>query len=148
MWEISYRVLQTRLHYVQFRHFCQCTMKTARGLSRGKIESVFGHFTKFNIRKTDSSQNSIWEKWTIHKIQYEQNEFFTKFNMRRAASSQNPIREKWTLMFYVFRGRRTQPNFFLEFTDAPWSFLEVKSKPSPFSHYQQGEKAGFLPKIV
>ena len=29
-----------------------------RGLSREKIESVFGHFTKFNMRKTDSSQNS------------------------------------------------------------------------------------------
>ena len=25
---------------------------TYRGLSRGEMESVFGHFTKFNIRKT------------------------------------------------------------------------------------------------
>ena len=30
-----------------------------RVLSRGKIESVFGHFTKFNIRRTDFSQNSV-----------------------------------------------------------------------------------------
>ena len=41
-----------------------------RGLSRRKIESVFGHFAKFNIRKADSSQNSLPEKQIFHKIQY------------------------------------------------------------------------------
>ena len=48
------------LHYVLFRHFCYCTMKSTRGLSRGKIEFVFRHFTKFNNRKMDTSQNSIY----------------------------------------------------------------------------------------
>ena len=42
----------------------------SRGLSRGKIKSVFGHFTKFSIRKTDTSQNSVWEKRTLHEIQF------------------------------------------------------------------------------
>ena len=50
-----------------------------RGLSRGKIESIFGHFTKFNFRKTDFSQNSIREKHILHKIQCEKNGLFTKF---------------------------------------------------------------------
>ena len=44
-----------------------------KGLSNEDIESVFGHFIKFNIRKSDFSQNSIREKWTLHKIQYEEN---------------------------------------------------------------------------
>ena len=64
----KYRFSRTRLHYVHFRHFCYCRMKTIKDLSRGKIESVFRHFTKFNIRKTDSSQNSMSEKRTHHKI--------------------------------------------------------------------------------
>ena len=34
-----------------------------------KTESVFGHFLKFNMRKTDSSQNSMCEKRDLH-IQY------------------------------------------------------------------------------
>ena len=61
----SYRVLRTRLYCVQFRH---CAMKTTKGLSRGKIESVFGHFTKFISRKTDTSRNSLAEKRTLHEI--------------------------------------------------------------------------------
>ena len=51
-----------------------------RGLSSGEIESVFGLFTKFNIRKTDFSQNSIWEKRILHKIHCQKNGLFTKFN--------------------------------------------------------------------
>ena len=54
------RVSQICLYYVHFRHFCHCIMKTTRDLSRRKIESVFGHFTKFNVRKTDFSQNSMY----------------------------------------------------------------------------------------
>ena len=65
----SCRDSRFRLHYTHFCHFRYCRMKTTRGLSRRKIESVFGHFTKFNIRKTDASQNSLAEKWTLHKIQ-------------------------------------------------------------------------------
>ena len=76
-----------------------------RGLSRRKIESVFRHFTKFNLRKTDSSQNSIWEKRTLHKIQYEKNGPFTKFNMRKTDPSQNSIWEKRT--FTKFNVRKT-----------------------------------------
>ena len=34
----------------------------SRGLSRRKTESIFRHFTKFNMRKMDSSQNSISDK--------------------------------------------------------------------------------------
>ena len=48
----------------------------------GKIESVFGHFTKFNIRKTDFSQNSLPQKQTFHKIQYQQNGLFKKLNIQ------------------------------------------------------------------
>ena len=82
-----------------------------KSLSRGKIEPVFGHFLKFNFRKTDSSQSII------------------------------------VFMFHVFRGT---PHFalFLEVKNAPGPFLEVKSKPWPFFHHQQGEKTGFLLKIV
>ena len=35
----------------------------------GEIQSVSEHFTKFNIRKTDFSQNFIWGKQTLHEIQ-------------------------------------------------------------------------------
>ena len=61
----------------------------ARGLSRENIESVFGLFTKFNVRKTDSSQNSTWEKRTLHKIPCEKNGLLT-----------NSIWEKRTLPKY------------------------------------------------
>ena len=36
----------------------------------GEIKSIFRHFTKFNVRKTDSSQNSMSERWTLNKINY------------------------------------------------------------------------------
>ena len=36
----------------------------------GKLSPFSGHFIKFNIRKMDSSQNSLPEKRTPHKIQY------------------------------------------------------------------------------
>ena len=42
-----------------------------RDLSRRKIESVFGHFTTFSIKKTDTSQNSLPE-----------NGLSTKFNVQ------------------------------------------------------------------
>ena len=51
------------------------------GLSREKIESVFGHCTKFNIRKTDTLQNSISEKRTLHKTYKQKKGHFTKFNI-------------------------------------------------------------------
>ena len=86
-------------------------------MSRGKIESVFGHFTKFNIRKTGSSQNSTWEKRTLHKIQYEKNGLFTKFN---------------SVHVYVFRRAPHLPPNFLEVKNAPCPSLEVKNKPFPF----------------
>ena len=52
------------------------------GLSWEEIESVFGHFAKFNIRKTDFSQNSISGQQTLHEIQYWENRLFTKFNVQ------------------------------------------------------------------
>ena len=54
-----------------------------RGLSRRKMESVFGHFTKFNVRKTGSLQYSISGKRTLYKIQHQKNELFIKFNIRK-----------------------------------------------------------------
>ena len=39
----------------------------------GKIESVFEYFTKFSVRKTASSQNLMWEKQPLYKIQCEKN---------------------------------------------------------------------------
>ena len=76
---VKVRISRTRLHYV----LCNATVqwKTTRSLSWGKIESFFGHFTKFNCRKTDTSQNSIAEKRTLHKIHYQKNGHFTKFNI-------------------------------------------------------------------
>ena len=68
-----------------------------RVLSRRKIESLFGYFTKFNIRITDLLQNSISEKWTFHNIQYQQKGPFTKFNIWKTDPSQNSISEKQTL---------------------------------------------------
>ena len=67
-----------------------------RGLSRRKMESVFGHFTKFNVRKMDFSQNLIPGKRTTHKIQYQKNRLLTKFNTRKMDYSQNSIPEKRT----------------------------------------------------
>ena len=78
-----------------------------------KIESTFWHFAKFSIRKMDSSQDSIWEKWSLHmrkslfikfiwekqsfhKIQYEKNSLFTKFSMRKIVCWQNSVWEEWT----------------------------------------------------
>ena len=46
---------------------------------------------------SDISQNSILEKQTLHKIQYEKNGLFIKFNMRNMDSSQNSAWEKRTL---------------------------------------------------
>ena len=45
----------------------------------------------------DYSQNSITEKWTLHKIQYQKKGLFTKFNIRKRDSSQNSIPEKQAL---------------------------------------------------
>ena len=78
-----FKVLDVKLYLNAFNN--------PRGQSRGEIESVFGHFTEFNIRKTDSLQNSILEKLTLHKIQYEENGLFTKFNLRKTNPSQNSI---------------------------------------------------------
>ena len=89
----------------------------SRGLSRKKIESVFRHFTKCNIRKTDSSQNATLEKRTLPKIQYEKNRLFTKFN---------------NVHVMFFGGRRTYPPFFLEVKNVPCPFLEIKNKPFLF----------------
>ena len=98
-------------------------------------------FTKINMRKIDSLQNSIWGKWVIIEIQYEKNRFFTKFNS-----------------IHVFWRVPHLPIFILEVKNAPCLFLEVKNKPFSFFrsekkalsffHHQQGEKAGFLPKIA
>ena len=128
-----------------FFSILNCQSFEFRGLSRGKIESVFGHFTKFNIRKTDSSQNSIWEKRTLHKIQYEENGFFTKFNSIHA---------------YVFRRVphlpphppiflevKNVPCPFLEVRNKPFSFLEVKSKPCSFSSISKVRKLHFCRKL-
>ena len=52
---------------------CVCVFKkdiVFRDLSWRKIESVFGHFTKFIIRKTDSLLNSMSENRTLHKIRH------------------------------------------------------------------------------
>ena len=67
--------------------------KTCRfgGLSRGEIEFVFWHFTKFNVRKTDFSQNSIRENRTLRKIQNEKNGLFTIFHQRKTDSLENSI---------------------------------------------------------
>ena len=62
-----------------------------RALSRREIESVFEHFTKLNNRKMDSSQNSVPEKRTLHKIQYQKTGLFTKFIIRKTDSSQNSM---------------------------------------------------------
>ena len=61
----------------------------ARDQSRVKI---FGHFTKLNIKKMDSSQNTVWPKWILYKIQCQKNGLFTKFqctNMKDFAFSRN-----------------------------------------------------------
>ena len=64
--------------------FCRC-------LSGRKIESIFRHFTKLCIRKMDSSQNSLSEKWILHKIHYQKNGFFTKFIIRKIDTLQNSM---------------------------------------------------------
>ena len=71
-----------------FQFFCYSFL---RDLSRRKIESVFRHFTQFNIRKTDfsrinigkmdCSKNLLSEKHTFQKIHYQENELITKFNI-------------------------------------------------------------------
>ena len=48
-------------------------------MSRENIKSFFGHFTKFNVRKTDSSQNSALEKWTLRNSIYMHESFQHKF---------------------------------------------------------------------
>ena len=101
-----------------FQHSVLTMSSQTRGLSRGKIESVFEHFTKFNMRKTDSSQNSIWWKRTFHKIQHEKNGLFTKFN---------------SVHVYVFRWAPHLPPIFLEVKNVRCPFLEVKNKPFLFS---------------
>ena len=80
-----------------------------RAQSRREIESVFRHFTKFNTRKTDSSQNSMQEKQTLHKIQYQKNRLFTKFNIRKTDSSQNSAPEKWILQKIQYTGIKFLP---------------------------------------
>ena len=99
-------------------------------------------FTKFNVRKTNSSQNSIWRKRTLHKIQYEKNGLFTKFN---------------SVHIYVFRRAPHLPPIFLEIKNVHCHFLEVKNKPFPFyfllpisresivlgSNFQSGDFDGF-----
>ena len=57
----------------------------------GVCLGIFGHFTKFNFRKKDFSQNSISEKRTLHKIQYQKNGLFTKFIIGKMDSSQNSV---------------------------------------------------------
>ena len=68
---------------------------------------------------SDISQNSVWEKRTLHKIQYEENGLFTKFN---------------SVHVYVFWRAPHLPQhpIFLELKNAPCPFLEVKNKPCPF----------------
>ena len=103
---------------------------TSMGLSMGKIESVFGHFTKFNIRKTDASQNSVWKLRTLHKLQYEENGLFTKFNSVYVYGAPIPH----------FLEIKNAPCPFLEVKNKPFPFLEVKSKPCPFSTISRGRK--------
>ena len=79
-----------------------------KGLSREKIESVFGHFTKFNNRKTNSSQNSLPKKRTLQKIHYQRNGLFTKFITKKADCSQISMSEKQTL--------------FTKFNEQAWKF--------------------------
>ena len=102
---------------------------TFRGLSRGEIESVFGHFTKFKMRKTDSWQNSIWQKRTLHEIQYVENGLFTKFNSVHAYVFR---RAPHRFLFFSLEVENV-PCSFLEVKSKPFSFLEVKSKLCPFS---------------
>ena len=106
-----------------------------------RVETVFGHFTKSNIRKTASSQNTIWGKRTLHKIQYEENGVFTKFNgihdyVFRRAPHLPPI----------FLEVKNAPCLFLEVKNKPFPFLEVKSKPSPFSTISRARKPDFCRK--
>ena len=49
----------------------------------------------------DSSQNSVLEKRTLHRIQYEENELFTKLNLRKTDSLQNLMAEKWTFTKFI-----------------------------------------------
>ena len=113
-----------------------------RDLSRGKIESIFEHFTKFNQRKMDSSQNSTLQKQTLHKIQCQKTGLFTKFNSVQVLhfsgnATPCPSFRSYKCALRFFRSQKlTLPIFRSE----KWIL--------PFFHYQPGEKAGFLPKIM
>ena len=85
------------------------------------------------MESSQNSQNSISEKWTLHKIQYEENGLFTKINMRKTDSPQNSVSKKTdslqnliAFMFHVFR-RMPQLALFLKVTNASRSLLEVKN---------------------
>ena len=54
-------------------------------------------FKKFSMKKMDFSQNSMLEKQTFHKIQYQKNGLFTKFYTKKTDFLQNSILEKQTL---------------------------------------------------
>ena len=88
--------------YTSFRENNERLRKVTRSLSRGNVESVF---------TSDILQNSILEKWTLHKIQHAkmdsykiqdekinstqnsiwENGVYTKFNMRKTDFLQNFI---------------------------------------------------------
>ena len=55
---------------------------------------------------SDISQNSMLEKWTLHKIQYQKNGLFTKFSTRKTDSSQNLIPEKQTFHKIQYTGMK------------------------------------------
>ena len=89
-----------------FHYYLEPQSQYCRGLSRRKIKSV-----------SDISQNSILEKRTLHKIQYQKNGLFTIFN---------------SVHVHVFRRASHLPPIFLEIKNVPCSCLEVKNKLFPF----------------
>ena len=127
------------IYFIQHKHN-KNLLSANRSLSRGKIESVFGHFTKFSIRKTDpsqnsglekqtrhkiqiqkktdSSQNSGLEKRTLHKIQDQKNGLFTKFRIKKTDSSKNSGLEKQTLHKIQDQKNRLVTKFRIRKTDS------------------------------
>ena len=84
-----------------------------------------GKFNPFS----NISQNSILEKRTFLKIQYEENRLFSKFNKKKMDSSQNLI----LFMFYVFRRMLRLVRRFLEVTNAPCPFSTISRVKKPDS---------------
>ena len=69
----------------------------SRGLSRGKIGSIDGSFTKCFVSKADPSQNVLSQKQTFHKMFCLKNGPFTKCFVSKTDHSQNVSSQKRTL---------------------------------------------------